>query len=127
MSEIIVWDRSFKAGADLTGKQFFIVKADTAADKGAVLAGATDRAMGVLQTSEVSGRQVAVRLLGETEVIAGADITRGAPVRADANGRAVTAGSGEWAIAEALESVDVPATPLGTERVTVMVRGPFKV
>lgn len=76
---------------DLSTKQFYIVKADTANDHSVVLAAAgTDPIVGVLQNKPKAASAALVRFIGTTKVIAGGTITRGDRVTSDANGKAVT-------------------------------------
>lgn len=55
---------SFIAGADLTGKVGYAVKADTD-NKEVVLAGANEVALGILKNANTSGNAVGVATLGE--------------------------------------------------------------
>jgi hypothetical protein len=83
--------------ADLSEKQFYIVK-ETSAHK-AVLAGAADAAIiGVLNNAPKPGWGADVAIIngnGTFKVVAGANIAYGAKLTSDANGKAVTATSGQ--------------------------------
>ena len=56
--------KSFIAGADLTGKVGYAVKADTD-NKEVVLAGANEVAFGILTTDNTAGKAVGVAKVGE--------------------------------------------------------------
>lgn len=82
-------DISLLAAADFSAKQFFAVKVDNAGK--AALGGAGDFCVGLLQDNVPSGEAAGVRVSGKSKGVAGAAITAGAKVTADANGRLVTA------------------------------------
>jgi hypothetical protein len=84
------------AEADLSAKQYFIVK-QGAADLGCALAnGATDDPVGILtNTPSASGQAASVIAAGVTQVVAGAAITRGALLKNDGNGKVITAAVGK--------------------------------
>jgi hypothetical protein len=77
------------AGATLTAAQYLFVKLDT--NGAAVLAGAGERAFGVLQNAPASGAVAIIRVFGLTNVIAGATTTRGGQLASDAAGKAKNA------------------------------------
>ncbi len=87
--EIPVHDISLPAGADLSGNQYYIVGINASGQ--AVLAGAGAMAVGVVQNKPKLGESAQVRILGESKVVAGAAITRGQLVAADAAGKAKVA------------------------------------
>lgn len=78
-----------KADADLSTKQYFLVKATAAG--GCALAGANDRVLGVLTNDPASGKAAAVQTHGTARVVAGAAIAVGDYVKSDAAGKAVAA------------------------------------
>lgn len=80
------------SGADLTTKKFRFVKVN--ADAKAVLAGADENAVGVLQDEAVLGEATNIMVSGITKVVAGGAVTAGSNISSDANGEAVTAGAG---------------------------------
>lgn len=82
-------DITLVAAADLSTKQFFAVKVDSAGK--AALAAAGEFAIGILQNNPTSGVAATVRVSGKSKGIAGAAITAGAPIACDANGKIVTA------------------------------------
>lgn len=82
-------DITLFAGADLSASQFLAVKLNSSGQ--AVLAGAGEDAVGVLQSKAVAGLPVTVRVAGITKFIAGAAIAAGARVASDADGKAKTA------------------------------------
>lgn len=100
-----VQEVSRKAGADLSTKQFYLVKLDTAADRQVILAAANaDVCEGVLTNKPTSGKTAAVQVNGQAKVIYGATVTRGAALMSDTSGRAITQTSTNPIIGYALES-----------------------
>ncbi len=79
---------SFRAAADLSAKQYHIVKLD--ANGELVLAGAGDEGF-VLADDPKSGEYGSVVVSGITKVVAGTAIAAGAYLSSDANGKAVPA------------------------------------
>lgn len=61
-------DESFKAGADQSAKQFYIVKY-SAANTVIICSAAADRAIGVLRNKPKSGEAATVRITGIAEVL----------------------------------------------------------
>lgn len=86
-------DITLIAAADLSAKQYFMVKVDSAGK--AALAGAGDFCIGVLQNKPEAGQPATVRILGKTKVIAGGSLSAGAKLAADANGKAKAAVAGK--------------------------------
>jgi hypothetical protein len=87
-TEHSVYDESFIAGADLSGKQFYAVKI-SAARTVALGAAATDRCIGILQNDPASGQAAVVRMIGLSKAISGAAVTVGAEVTSDAAGKLI--------------------------------------
>lgn len=87
------WDvDSFPAGSDLSTKQYFAVKLTTGK---LALAGASDAVLGILQDKpNAVDKQGTVALRGKSKAVAGAAITAGAQVEADAAGKLVAATGG---------------------------------
>lgn len=86
-------ERTFKAGADLTGSQFRLVKL-SAANTVVVATAATDTIIGILQNAPIPGDAARVTLLsaqGTAQVVASAAIAVGARITATTGGKAVTA------------------------------------
>jgi hypothetical protein len=83
--EIPVLDITLTAAADLSAKQFHAVKVDS--NGAAALAGAGENVIGVLQNKPASGQAASVRVYGITKLVAGAAITKGAVVAADASAK----------------------------------------
>lgn len=85
---------SKKAGADLSAKQFFIVKADSAANDQVVLASAaTDNLLGVMMDKPTSGDYGGVAMIGrggKVPVQYGGTVAAGDKLTSDANGKAIT-------------------------------------
>lgn len=86
--------QSFKAGEDLSDKQNFFLKLNS--DGEVILAVAGDAALGVnLENAEEDETTGAVTISGEkVEIAIGAAVAAGALLTSDAQGRAVTATTG---------------------------------
>lgn len=91
-------DTTIAASADLSAKQFCVVTA-----AGAV-AGAGVEGLGILQNAPTSGHAASVRYGGISKAIYGGSVAVGAELTADANGHLVTATTGNYVIAQALEA-----------------------
>ena len=88
--------RSASAGQDFTSAHMYhcvnIDATDTTDHDIAVeLAGAGENAVGVIQTYEVTGKQVNVIFAGLTKAVAGAAVLVNKPLKVDANGRLIQA------------------------------------
>lgn len=79
----IGYDITVAAGADLSLKQHYFVKAD------GTLAGAGAQALGVLQNDPASGKAASIRVMGVSKVVAGGTIAVGDQLTPDASGKAV--------------------------------------
>jgi hypothetical protein len=95
---------TFEAGQDLSAKQYFFVT--KAADDGQIdPTGDGALANGVLQNNpSAAGMAATVAIDGITKLSAGAAFSRGAILSSDANGEAITIGSGDYPLARALEA-----------------------
>jgi hypothetical protein len=82
---------SFVAGADLRNYSFAPVRLD--ATGRVVLAGANERAIGILQNKPNNGETASVMLYGISKAVAAGAISIGSPVVAAANGRVSAAGT----------------------------------
>lgn len=80
---------SLPAGADLTTKQFLAIKVNSSAQ--AVVAGAGEFAVGILQNKPGSGQAATVAYGGISKAIAGGNVTAGQTLAADATGKLVNA------------------------------------
>ena len=83
---------SYAANADLSAKQFFLVKRHTTAGQCALVAATTDIPIGLLQNKPAAaGRAAEVMILGRSkaDVAAATDIAIGDKLGPDANGRLV--------------------------------------
>ncbi len=89
-ASIGVLNLSFSAEADLSSSQYRLMKLGSSAGQVKACDGVTDTPIGVLQNDPTSGQAASVRVLGTTKVVAGAAITRGAFLKTDAQGRAVS-------------------------------------
>lgn len=92
------------AGADLSTKQFYAVKVDSAGK--VVLAGAGEMALGILQNNPASNVAGTIAMAGSSKAVAGGSITAGDPVAADANGKLVAATRGRTNTSDAGAAVD---------------------
>lgn len=91
-NSLSIADMAMQAGADLSAKQYYLVKMDT--DEGdVVLAGANAKVLGVLQNAPASGYAAQVRTARgvSSKVVAGEEIAAGDLIQSDANGKAITA------------------------------------
>lgn len=97
-------ERSRAAGADLSTKQYYIVKQNSSA--AIVLASlATDVIVGVLQNKPKSGEAALYRFGGTSKVVASAPISIGARVTSTSTGKAVaTTTNKDVVIGTALEA-----------------------
>lgn len=77
------------AAADLTTKQFFIVKVDS--NGKAALASTGQYAIGVVQNKPNTDEAASIRNSGVTKIVAGGAITAGDLVKSDSNGKAAVA------------------------------------
>lgn len=86
-----ILDLSFLAAADLSTKQFHFMK--ITGDRTVNAAGAGEQCIGVLQDKvDAAARAGNVRMLGTTEITAGAAFAAGDKLKSNASGRAITAG-----------------------------------
>lgn len=91
------------AGADLSAKQYYIVKTDSAG--AVVLAGDGEVASGVLQNKPTSGQAASYAVDGVSKVVVSGAITAGGLVMSDSNGKGTAhTGSGKNAFGRALET-----------------------
>jgi hypothetical protein len=81
---------TFVAGADLSTKQYHFVELDNGTGRVTVADGATDRPIGVLQNTPLSGEAAEVCIVGGTKVVAGGTASAGQPAFTSASGNAVT-------------------------------------
>lgn len=93
------------AQADLSTKQFYLVKKDTSNKDGVVLSGDGNAAIGVLINKPASGKVAKVQVGGVAPVKVGSTgLTVGVELASNANGEAVTATTGEFIIGVAMEA-----------------------
>lgn len=97
--------RTFKAGADLRTKQYFIVKLSSG--DVVLAAAATDNLLGILMNKPNSAENAEVQLVnsqGTCKVVAGGSITAGNMITADSAGKAVaTTSVGNYILGMALK------------------------
>lgn len=105
------------AGADLSAKLYYIVKVDT--DEDIILCGSGQAALGVIREGNIANKPVTVIYGGIAKVSAGAAFNAGVLVMSDANGQAILATTGSYAIGMALQAA-------GAQNEIVSVRlGPY--
>jgi hypothetical protein len=78
---------TLEAGADLSSKQFYFVKLDSAG-KAVACSGATDKPVGVLQNNPVSGQAAEIVVVGLTKVSSNAALAIGDLIGTSADGQA---------------------------------------
>jgi hypothetical protein len=93
------------AGADLSTKQYYAVKLNSSA--AAVLAGAGEFAVGILQNNPGNGQAASIATVGAiSKAIAGGSITAGATVAVDSSGKLVDATEAKVNTSDAGSSTD---------------------
>lgn len=95
-----------RAGADLTGKRYHIVKLN-ASDEAVLSSAATDAHFGVLDYEAKAGDSVDIVMLngsGTFKVKTAANIAAGALITSNASGQAITATTGARVIGRALRA-----------------------
>lgn len=88
MSDYI--DITFKAGEDLSAKQYYIVKQHSANQTVVSCSGTTDKPLGVLQNKPESGEAAVVRIFGRSNLNADAAMAVNAVVGPAADGQGAT-------------------------------------
>lgn len=89
------------AGADLSSAQYSLVKVDASGQ--AVLAGAGEAAVGVLQNDPESGEAATIAIGGVSKCRAGGSVDEG-NVTSDASGKATADSGGSYVIGQALSA-----------------------
>ena len=98
-----VLDITFKAGEDLSAKQYYFVKLDASGN--VVACGANEVSIGILQNAPASGRAARVRLLGTSKLVMSETCDEGEALTSTATGTGeVVDLADEYAGAIALES-----------------------
>lgn len=95
---------SLPAGADLSTKQFRAVKVNSSAQ--AVVAGAGEFAIGILQNKPAAGQAATITYSGVSKAILGGSVTAGATVASDGNGAFVDATEARTNTSDAGASAD---------------------
>lgn len=93
-----------RAAADLRLKQYFAVKLDEGTDGWQVAAAGNHHSVGVLQNAPNTGEAATVQVLGCTKAVAGAAITKYAPLSLNASGKFITATDATHVVGTALEA-----------------------
>lgn len=95
---------TFKAGADLSAKQYHFVKM-SAPQTVVACSGVTDKAIGILQNDpDAAGEEAVVAILGTSKLVAGGVCTFGTNLGPKADGRAQTAVATQYARAHAVDT-----------------------
>ena len=95
--EILGQDVPLKAAADLSAKQFYILR--ISGDDTVNTGNTTSYPIGVQQNDPAAaGRATSVRISGLTKCIAGEEITAGNPIAPDTDGKGVVATSDSYMI-----------------------------
>lgn len=81
---------SFKAGADLSAKQFYAVKLDSTEGQVVACAGTTDKPIGILQNAPTSGAEAVVAISGVSKVNSDAALALGDTIGTAADGQLAT-------------------------------------
>lgn len=105
-------DVTYKAGGDLSTKQYYFVKF-SAAKTVVVCTGTTDIPVGVLQNKPESGEAAVVRRFGRTKVIADAALTYDDQVGTSADGQAAPYLAGTDTTKRIMGDVETPADNAG--------------
>lgn len=105
-----------EAGADLTGKRYYLVKVNS--DREVVLAGDGEDAIGVLHSEGIEGAMVQVCIGGVSKVVAGGELaTIGTELASDTNGKATAAASTDQIL-----GVQLSAAGAANELVELLLR-----
>lgn len=79
---------TLEAGADLSTKQYYFVKVDSATGKAVVCDAVTDRPVGVLQNKPTSGQAAEIVVVGLTKISSNAGLTAGNLIGTSIDGQA---------------------------------------
>ena len=96
--ELHVLTGSFIAGADLSGKQFYVVKLDSAADGQIVLADGDSVGIGILLNKPKAGQDASVIMIGVSKGISNSALANGIEVASSSTGRLKVAQTGDVVI-----------------------------
>jgi len=119
-----VYDRSYKAAANLSAKQHYIVEM-TGTDQVNACDNAADRAIGVLQNDPLQNEEATVRHLGVSKVVVDGTANGGiavmSPIGTDATGKGVKKSTDkDWIIGFALDAATANGVVI---RVLMMPQG----
>lgn len=103
-NEIPIQPMSRLAAANLSAKQFYGIKVDSAGKF--ALAGAGENAVGILQNKPISGAIGNAMILGESKAILGGTVTAGSNLMTDANAKFVTHTGTNSVVCVAMEGGD---------------------
>jgi hypothetical protein len=85
--QIVLGKITLVAGEDLSNKMYYLVKLNS--NGNAVLCGANEVAIGILDGKPKAGERSAINILGTSQVVAGGEIPVGSKVISNAEGKAV--------------------------------------
>lgn len=115
--EMPLFNKGYLAGADLSAKEGYAVKLNSAG--AVILAGAGEASIGILYRGDTSGRMVTVMHLGIATAILGAGVNNaGTLLTPDAAGKLVTAGGSDNVIA-----MSINASGASGDKVSVLLVG----
>lgn len=110
-----------QAAADLSGKQYHLVRI-SAANKCNMASDAADYALGgVLHNKPESGEAATIIAAGPARVMAGAAITAGKHIMTNGSGRAITVTSGNMSCGKALDAAGADG-----DIIDILVFPPFR-
>lgn len=124
-TERAINSESYVAAADLSAKQYFLVKRDSTAGQCALVSGATDKPIGVLQNKPAAaGRAAEVVTLGRTkaQVEATTDIAIGDWLGPNTDGRLIKKSTDKDVVCAIAEEAATSATG---DIITVTMISPF--
>ena len=101
-------NQSYEISEDLSAKQFFVVKQGTTLKSALLASSAGEVVLGILQDTGLNGSSDVehgnVRVSGESLCKIGGTVTLDDPLQADVDGMAITATTGDYVFARALEA-----------------------
>src|SRR3990167_10747596 len=101
--EVPVLILSFEADGDLSAKQFYAVKMSTG-PKVAIISGATDVPIGILQNNPTDGKMAEVMVFGVSKVSSDAALTVGTVLAPQTDGQLEAADSGDYPIGQVIKA-----------------------
>ena len=107
----MLWNRSAKASADLSDKQYHFVRNDAAGTVNVSSQGNGGAAtiVGVLQNKPQADEAATIGMLGETKLVAGGSVAVNVWLTSDGTGRATAAASGDLVAGKSLQAAGAAA------------------